>query len=305
MSRIRLIFTGIILLFLIGSGTAWVLSNQGIFQSSWAPSLGIAFSVLGVLVAFVQWTIPLPTSDPKTSTESAKSSHAREIFFKQIQDRLTGGTGALVVYVKGDNVGKNISASHGSKERFEQVKANIVERMVNGYPLFAAVFPGLKPDTYFVSGPNGDSASITVFSEQTAEVDWRKNIGWEEQSRLEKKAKQRKKSQAALRVRSVMIGLGGVFFLVHRFMMFPYFDAIGIILMSWGVVNLLSSSILDWLGWLQGDDGNLTRFGLLVAELGGVFFFAHKYIAIPYLDIAGIVLMILGAIWLIGWLLAT
>ena len=69
-----------------------------------------------------------------------------------------------------------------------------------------------------------------------------------------------------------MIGLGGVLFLVHRYMMLPYFDIAGVVLMSLGVVNLLSSLALDWLGWLQSTSCRLSVF---VLELGGVVFLLY------------------------------
>ena len=112
MSRTRLFFTGIALFLLIGVGVIWILSNQGTIQNSWAPSFGITFSVLGVLVAFAQWLLPLSSSETKISVTSAESSQAQGILLKQIHDRLTGENGVLVVYEKKKNVGKNIRVSH-------------------------------------------------------------------------------------------------------------------------------------------------------------------------------------------------
>src|ERR1700730_8576595 len=135
MSRNRLFFTGITLFFLIGAGIAWILSNQGIIQNSWASPLGTAFSVLGVLVAFVQWTLPLPSSETKASAPSTESGYAQGALYKQIYDRLTEENGALVVYEKRRHVGENISgepysnlASYSSKDKKE---ANIIERTAN------------------------------------------------------------------------------------------------------------------------------------------------------------------------------
>jgi hypothetical protein len=303
MSGIRLFFTGTIIVLLIGAGVAWVLSNQGIIPNVWAPSLGTTFSVLGVVVAFVQWTLPLPSSDTKASALSVKSGRIQEIFVKQIYDRLAEGTGSLIVYAKRENIGENIEAVHDSpnpKRLYETLGASIVERIVDGRPLAAAVFPNLKPDTYRVRGL-GNSEDITVSPGGVSEVDWRRN------SRQEKeKAKQQQRSQAGLRLRAVMIGLGGVLFLVHSYLQVPYLDIAGIILMGQGVVNLLSSLILDWLGWLQDDDaGAAGRTGIFMLELGGVLYLVHRYLMAPYLDIAGFIVGGLGVVVLIITIIIT
>jgi hypothetical protein len=111
MFRGRLFFTGIALFLLVGAGVAWVLSNQGILQNSWASPFGIAFSVLGVLFTFVQWTLPLPSSETKVSVPSAESGDAQGMLYKQMYDRLTEENGALIIYEKRKNAGKNIRIS--------------------------------------------------------------------------------------------------------------------------------------------------------------------------------------------------
>lgn len=300
MSRNRLFFTGITLFFLVGAGVAWVLSNQGIIQNSWAPPLGIAFSVLSVLVAFVQWTLPLPSTETKASAPSTESGYAQEVLYKQIYDRLTEGNGALVVYEKRKHIGENICvksySSHDEKE------ANIVERTANGLPLFAAVFLNLKPDEYYVHRvAMYHSKDVTVYSGEIAELDWRRDIEKEE-----KEEKKQRRILTALRVNSSFIGLGGVLFLTHRYMMIPYLDIAGIIGIGLGVVNLLSIFFMSWLGWLETDEFVIYPVGrssLFVAELGGALFIAHRSLLVPYLDIAGIILMALGGlIFVIGFL---
>ena len=293
MSRIRPVLTAIILFLLIGAGAAWILSNDGVFQNAWAPSLGAAFSVLGVLVAFVQWSVPLPSSETKPTGDSAKSSQARGIYSKQIYERIAQGYGALVIYEKNGNTGKNVSASHRNGDKTERVEANIVEQIVNNYPLFAAVFH-LRPNTYHVSGPDS-SENITVFPGQVAEVDWRRvqRYGYQ----VEREEKRRKRATSLLRAKTVLIGLGGVLFLAHRFLLIPSLDIVGISFMALGVVNLVTSFVLDWLGWLKADVYRIFVFGI---EIGGVLFFVHKYTLIPSLDIVGIIVMALSVLLLIG-----
>src|SRR2546423_1900973 len=81
--------------------------------------------------------------------------------------------GAIVVYTKKDLRGKSVEIflREGYKNR---MNANIVERIVNGQSMFAAVFPRVKPDNYIVDGPKRDQFEyVTVFPGSVAEVDWR------------------------------------------------------------------------------------------------------------------------------------
>lgn len=290
MSRSRLFFTGIILLFLLGAGAAWILSSQGIIQNSWASPLGTTFSVLGVLVAFVQWTLPLPSSETKASVPSAESGYAQEILLKRIYDQLTEANGALIVYEKRKHVGKNIRVSPDSSSSSDDDKeVNIVERTANGQPLFAAVFLNLKPDRYRVSEIWSYSReSITVHPGEIAELDWRRDIEKEE-----KETRKQQRTLTALRLNSLLIAGGGVLFFAHRYMMIPYLDIVGIVGAGLGVVNLLSVFFLGWLGFFEKDtrDYYTIRVYLFLTELGAALFLVHRYLRVPYLDIVGIIFM--------------
>ena len=80
-------------------------------------------------------------------------------------------------------------------------------------------------------------------------------------------------------------------------------DSIGIIAIGLGAINLLSLFFMNWLGWLEVDHF-LKRLFIFTIELGGVLFIAHRYISIPYLDIAGIVILALGVVCLSFYIFA-
>lgn len=294
MTRIRLVFTGITLFFLIGAGAAWILSTQSIISNAWATSLGATFSILGVVVAFFQWVLPLPSSDAKTPAVAGKSSYIQEIFRQQISDQLAAGHGALIVYEKRGNVGKNIHADIN--------QANIVERTIDGHPLVAAVFRNLEPGNYHVRQEHypaydlrNKSKTITVPSGDAAEVDWREN-----RTNQEIETKQ-KRLRFDLRLNSFFIGLGGIGFIVQQYLSTPYpLDIIGRILIGLGIVNLLASFVLDWFSWRAG---MYLRISIFLFELAGGVFLAHRYTTLPYLNQIEIILIGLGAAYLFSTLL--
>lgn len=133
---------------------------------------------------------------------------------------------------------------------------------------------------------------------QIIELDWRRDLNKEK-----KEAEQQQRFLIDLRVSSFIIGLGGVLFLVHKYLMISNLDSIGIIAIGLGAINLLSLFFMNWLGWLEVDHF-LKRLFIFTIELGGVLFIAHRYISIPYLDIAGIVILALGVVCLSFYIFA-
>ncbi len=86
--------------------------------------------------------------------------------------------GALVVYVNKDFQGQTVEA----KGLPNHYAANIVERRINGELTYAAFFPRVKPDNYWLdcrmysthySSEYNLTAQVTVFAGHVAEVDWR------------------------------------------------------------------------------------------------------------------------------------
>lgn len=80
--------------------------------------------------------------------------------------------GALVIYTHAELRGREIEVSpQGSAKR---VHVEVLERRVNGQPVFAAVFPGLRAGDYDIlaNGPI-PSGAVTIVGGEVATVDWR------------------------------------------------------------------------------------------------------------------------------------
>ena len=80
--------------------------------------------------------------------------------------------GALVIYTEAALRGREIEVSpHGTTAR---VHVEVLERRINGRPVFAAVFPGLRAGDYDIwedfPKPRG---TITIVGGEVAKVDWR------------------------------------------------------------------------------------------------------------------------------------
>ena len=84
------------------------------------------------------------------------------------------GVGALIVYTKAELRGREIEVSPvGSAAT--RVHVEILERRVNGRPVFAAVFPQLCAGNYEIWGKNAPnpSGSASIVGGEVTTVDWR------------------------------------------------------------------------------------------------------------------------------------
>ena len=82
--------------------------------------------------------------------------------------------GALIIYTKAELRGKEIEVSPlGSAGK--RVHVEVLERRVNGRPVFAAVFPQLREGSYEIWGKNAHNPSdtATVVGAEVTTVDWR------------------------------------------------------------------------------------------------------------------------------------
>jgi hypothetical protein len=80
--------------------------------------------------------------------------------------------GALIIYTNAELHGREIEVSpRGSLTR---VHVEVLERRINGQPVFAAVFPGLRAGDYDIwecfPTPGG---TVTIAGGRVATVDWR------------------------------------------------------------------------------------------------------------------------------------
>jgi len=91
--------------------------------------------------------------------------------------------GILVVYTEPDLQGKTLELNFGAGINDKKAYANVVKRLVKGQEFYAAVFPNLPAQDYYVK--HGEQFfggvynsrfkinKVTVFAGQVAEVDWR------------------------------------------------------------------------------------------------------------------------------------
>ena len=81
--------------------------------------------------------------------------------------------GALIIFTVPELRGREIEVSPRGTDA-KRVHVEVLERRINGRPVFAAVFPGLRAGDYDVwnNAPN-PSDSVTIVGGEVASVDWR------------------------------------------------------------------------------------------------------------------------------------
>ena len=81
--------------------------------------------------------------------------------------------GALIIYTVPELRGREIEVSPRGSDA-KRVHVEVLERRINGRPIFAAVFPGLRAGDYDIwnNAPN-PSDSVTIVGGEVASVDWR------------------------------------------------------------------------------------------------------------------------------------
>jgi hypothetical protein len=81
--------------------------------------------------------------------------------------------GALIIYTKAELRGREIEVSPrgGGAKR---VHVEVLERRINGRPVFAAVFPGLRAGDYDIwEKTPAPAGTVTIVGGEVAAVDWR------------------------------------------------------------------------------------------------------------------------------------
>jgi hypothetical protein len=61
-----------VILFALAAGTLWVMNTQNMIQGPWASIFTVAFVILGVVFAFVQWYFPRSPDKSQASTNTTK-----------------------------------------------------------------------------------------------------------------------------------------------------------------------------------------------------------------------------------------
>ncbi len=81
--------------------------------------------------------------------------------------------GALILYSRHELCGRQIDVSPRGRT-WQRIHTDILERRVDGYPVFAALFLSLPADDYIIWGESSRPVGeITIAGGQVAEVDWR------------------------------------------------------------------------------------------------------------------------------------
>jgi hypothetical protein len=81
--------------------------------------------------------------------------------------------GALIIYTEARLRGREIEVSPRGRAA-KRVHVEVLERRVNGRPVFAAVFPGLRAGDYDIWGSTATpSGTATIIGGAVATVDWR------------------------------------------------------------------------------------------------------------------------------------
>jgi hypothetical protein len=80
--------------------------------------------------------------------------------------------GALIIYAEAELHGQEIEVSpQGSATR---VHVEVLERRINGRPVFAAVFPGLRAGNYDIwQNAHNPTGTVTIVGGEITTVDWR------------------------------------------------------------------------------------------------------------------------------------
>jgi hypothetical protein len=81
--------------------------------------------------------------------------------------------GALIIYTDAQLRGREIEVSPRGSAAI-RVHVEVLERRINGRPVFAAVFPRLRAGEYdiWANAPNA-SGMVTILGGEVATVDWR------------------------------------------------------------------------------------------------------------------------------------
>jgi hypothetical protein len=81
--------------------------------------------------------------------------------------------GALIIYTMPELRGREIEVSPRGSDA-KRVHVEVLERRINGRPVFAAVFPGLRAGDYDIwnNTPN-PSDTVIIVGGEVASVDWR------------------------------------------------------------------------------------------------------------------------------------
>ena len=170
----RLIFISLAIVFLAGVAAIWV-ANLG---SVLAGVLGIVFTLLGILIAFIQWR-PQPLLAAQVQTREIVANEQGQQFYEQIEGmtlEVNKRKGVLIVYTRKDLRGSSINLSFGFHNSNPKVDlaSSVIGRKRKGSTVYIAVFSLLEPGNYTVHTDSQEFViKVSILPGMVVEVDWR------------------------------------------------------------------------------------------------------------------------------------
>lgn len=172
--RCRPIFIGLAVLFLVGVAAIWA-ANLG---SVLAGMLGIVCTLLGILLAVLQWQ-PRPQFAAQVRAGEISANEHGQQFYEQIEGvtlDVNKRKGALIVYTRKDLRGSTINLSFGFHTGSPKVDlaASVIGRKRKGSTVYIAVFSSLEPGNYTIHTDSQEFVTkVSVLPGRVVEVDWR------------------------------------------------------------------------------------------------------------------------------------
>jgi hypothetical protein len=113
-------------------------------------------------------------NDRERAEQMAEERHSDRVHPETVVLDIGQDIGALIIYTEQALRGREIEVSpQGGATR---IHVEVLERRVNGLPVFAAVFPGLRAGDYDIWDAPNPHATVTIVGGEVATVDWRQNV---------------------------------------------------------------------------------------------------------------------------------
>src|SRR6266567_524534 len=172
--RKRLVFTGLAVMFLIGVAAIWIANIGSVLSGVF----GIVFTLLSMLIAFLQWH-PQPRLEAQMQVGGmAASEQNQQQFYEQIEGvalEVNKRKGALIVYTRKDLRGSTINLSFGFHDDNPKpdLASGILGRKRRGNTVYVAVFSSLEPGNYTVHTDSQQfMTKVSILPRRVEEVDW-------------------------------------------------------------------------------------------------------------------------------------
>ncbi len=169
-----MVLTSLAIVVLMTIAVIWI-ANPG---SMLANVFGTGFTLLGILIAFLQWYAQPQVAVPVQAGTISALEHGQPSY-EQIEGvtlDVTKRKGALIVYTKRNLRGSTINLSfgfHNSNLKTDLV-SSVIGRKKKGSTVYVAVFPSLEPGDYTVYIDSQEFVTkVSILPGRVAEVDWR------------------------------------------------------------------------------------------------------------------------------------